>query len=75
SRLSVLQDDIGRDQKKAAAAAKRGGKATTTVVSWRASATDSQNAGIVENLENGVDTLQVSDRTCMGVPCSHPLSK
>ncbi|XP_011040928.1 PREDICTED: ABC transporter F family member 1 [Populus euphratica] len=63
-------------QKKAAAAAKRGGKAAAssskTVAATAAS--DSQNEG-VDKLSNGVGALQVSDRTCTGVLCSHPLSR
>ncbi|CAL5357099.1 unnamed protein product [Camellia sinensis] len=55
-------------QKKAAAAAKRGGKAP-------AAAGASKNAGGVEKLTNEVDALQISDRTCTGVLCSHPLSR
>ncbi|KAF5937690.1 hypothetical protein HYC85_025196 [Camellia sinensis] len=55
-------------QKKAAAAAKRGGKAP-------AAAGASKNAGGVEKLTNDVDALQISDRTCTGVLCSHPLSR
>ncbi|KAI9396978.1 hypothetical protein POPTR_004G214300v4 [Populus trichocarpa] len=63
-------------QKKAAAAAKRGGKAAATS-SKRAAATaasDSQNEG-VDKLSNGAGVLQISDRTCTGVLCSHPLSR
>ncbi|XP_023521496.1 ABC transporter F family member 1-like [Cucurbita pepo subsp. pepo] len=59
-------------QKKAAAAAKRGGKAAAAASSKAASA-DSQNG--VDKLANGVDALQLSDRTCTGVLCSHPLSR
>ncbi|KAJ6904603.1 ABC transporter F family member 1 [Populus alba x Populus x berolinensis] len=60
-------------QKKAAAAAKRGGKAAATS-SKAAAAADSQNGG-VDKLSNGVGALQISDRTCTGVLCSHPLSR
>ncbi|CAN1799982.1 ABC transporter F family member 1 [Linum perenne] len=55
-------------QKKAAAAAKRGGKAA-------ASATSSKNGGAVDKLSNGIGTLEISDRNCTGVLCSHPLSR
>ncbi|XP_058199918.1 ABC transporter F family member 1-like [Rhododendron vialii] len=55
-------------QKKAAAAAKRGGKAVAAAASSKATAT-------VDDVSNGVDALQISDRTCTGVLCSHPLSR
>ncbi|KAL3597837.1 hypothetical protein D5086_009474 [Populus alba] len=63
-------------QKKAAAAAKRGGKAAATSSKTAAAtaASDSQNEG-VDKLSNGVGALQISDRTCTGVLCSHPLSR
>ncbi|GFZ12825.1 ABC transporter family protein [Actinidia rufa] len=61
-------------QKKAAAAAKRGGKAAAVATSSKAAA-DSQNGGVVNSLANGVDSLQISDRNCTGVLCSHPLSR
>ncbi|KAF9684785.1 hypothetical protein SADUNF_Sadunf04G0154300 [Salix dunnii] len=63
-------------QKKAAAAAKRGGKAAATSSKTAAAteASDSQN-GSVDKLSNGVGALQISDRTCTGVLCSHPLSR
>ncbi|KAB5561733.1 hypothetical protein DKX38_006690 [Salix brachista] len=63
-------------QKKAAAAAKRGGKAAATSSKTAAAteASDSQNGG-VDKLSNGVGALQISDRTCTGVLCSHPLSR
>ena len=61
-------------QKKAAAAAKRGGKAAAAATSSKAAA-DSQNGGSVNSLANGVDSLQISDRNCTGVLCSHPLSR
>ncbi|KAL1805376.1 hypothetical protein DCAR_0830976 [Daucus carota subsp. sativus] len=54
-------------QKKAAAAAKRGGKA--------AAATKIASSSSTDNLSNGMDALQISDRTCTGVLCSHPLSR
>nr|XP_023912795.1 ABC transporter F family member 1 [Quercus suber] len=60
-------------QKKAAAAAKRGGKAAATSSKSAAAASDSQNG--VEKLANGVEALLISDRTCTGVLCSHPLSR
>ncbi|XP_077211008.1 ABC transporter F family member 1-like [Tasmannia lanceolata] len=58
--------------KKAAAAAKRGGKSVAAASSKSASS-DSQNG--VESISNGVGALQISDRTCTGVLCSHPLSR
>lgn len=58
-------------QKKAAAAAKRGGKASAAASSK--SASESQNG--VDKLANGVDAIHISDRTCTGVLCSHPLSR
>ncbi|KAG6778283.1 hypothetical protein POTOM_018137 [Populus tomentosa] len=63
-------------QKKAAAAAKRGGKAAASSSKTAAAtaASDSQNEG-VDKLSNGVGALQISDRTCTGVLCSHPLSR
>eukprot|EP00258_Populus_trichocarpa_P019584 XP_006384938.2 ABC transporter F family member 1 [Populus trichocarpa] len=63
-------------QKKAAAAAKRGGKAAATSSKTAAAtaASDSQNEG-VDKLSNGAGVLQISDRTCTGVLCSHPLSR
>ncbi|XAR59710.1 Adenosinetriphosphatase [Bertholletia excelsa] len=60
-------------QKKAAAAAKRGGKAASSKAA--AVLADLKNAGNANNLANGVDALQISDRTCTGVLCSHPLSR
>ncbi|KAM3692694.1 ABC transporter F family member 1 [Castanea sativa] len=60
-------------QKKAAAAAKRGGKAAATSSKSAAAAADSQNGA--EKLANGVEALLISDRTCTGVLCSHPLSR
>ncbi|CAN1238470.1 ABC transporter F family member 1 [Linum grandiflorum] len=55
-------------QKKAAAAAKRGGKAA-------ASAASSKNGSAVDKLSNGIGTMEISDRNCTGVLCSHPLSR
>lgn len=56
-------------QKKAAAAAKRGGKAAAA----SKSAATSSNG--VDSLSSGVESLQISDRTCTGVLCSHPQSR
>ncbi|CAJ1955889.1 unnamed protein product, partial [Sphenostylis stenocarpa] len=56
-------------QKKAAAAAKRGGKA----VAASSKMTSSEKAA--DNLANGIGEIQISDRTCTGVLCSHPLSR
>uniref|UniRef100_A0A2P2KY81 ABC transporter domain-containing protein n=1 Tax=Rhizophora mucronata TaxID=61149 RepID=A0A2P2KY81_RHIMU len=61
-------------QKKAAAAAKRGGKAAAAAASSKASGSDAMN-GRVEKLSSDVAELQISDRTCTGVLCSHPLSR
>ncbi|KAF5744744.1 ABC transporter F family member 1 [Tripterygium wilfordii] len=58
-------------QKKVAAAAKRGGKVAT---SSKAKASDSQNGG-VDKVSNGLAAFHISDRTCTGVLCSHPLSR
>ncbi|KAI4340422.1 hypothetical protein MLD38_025259 [Melastoma candidum] len=64
-------------QKKAAAAAKRGGKAAAAATSSKAAsaAAAGESNGGVESLTNGVDNMQISDRTCTGVLCSHPLSR
>ncbi|XP_075492833.1 ABC transporter F family member 1-like [Primulina tabacum] len=59
-------------QKKAAAAAKRGGKAAAAPSKAAASVDNGSNG---ESLANAVDALQISDRTCTGVICSHPLSR
>ncbi|XP_074366637.1 ABC transporter F family member 1-like [Apium graveolens] len=56
-------------QKKAAAAAKRGGKSVATAVAKIGSSASS------DNLSAGVENLLISDRTCTGVLCSHPLSR
>ena len=56
-------------QKKAAAAAKRGGKAAAAA---KAAASSSNGA---DSLSSGVDALQISDRTCTGILCSHPQSR
>lgn len=58
-------------QKKAAAAAKRGGKAAAT----SKSAAAENGSSKVDSLASGVEELQISDRTCTGVLCSHPLSR
>ncbi|KAL2239404.1 ABC transporter F family member 1 [Sesamum indicum] len=60
-------------QKKAAAAAKRGGKAAAAAASSKAAA--AENGSKVDSLASGVADLQISDRTCTGVLCSHPLSR
>nr|XP_027085319.1 ABC transporter F family member 1-like [Coffea arabica] len=69
-------------QKKAAAAAKRGGKsaaasskAAKEVAAAAAAATTAAENGSADSLANGVGMLQISDRTCTGVLCSHPLSR
>ncbi|XP_077226781.1 ABC transporter F family member 1-like [Tasmannia lanceolata] len=59
--------------KKAAAASKRGGKSAAAASSKSASTSDFQNG--VDKVLNGMGTLQISDRTCTGVLCSHPLSR
>jgi len=53
-------------QKKAAAAAKRGGKVAATAASSKKA---------VDSVANGIGDIQISDRTCTGVLCSHPLSR
>ncbi|KAG4985514.1 hypothetical protein JHK86_033205 [Glycine max] len=55
-------------QKKAAAAAKRGGKAAAAAVMEASSKAANKVA-------NGIADIQISDRTCTGVLCSHPLSR
>lgn len=60
-------------QKKAAAAAKRGGKAAASSASSKAAA--AENGSKADSLASGVADLQISDRTCTGVLCSHPLSR
>lgn len=60
-------------QKKAAAAAKRGGKAAAAAASSKAAET--QNVGGVDKVADGIGAIQISDRTCTGVLCSHPLSR
>ncbi|KAL2536299.1 ABC transporter F family member 1 [Forsythia ovata] len=61
-------------QKKAAAAAKRGGKASGAAASSKVAAA-AENGSKSDNLVSGVGALQISDRTCTGVLCSHPLSR
>lgn len=56
-------------QKKAAAAAKRGGKSAAVAGAKMGSSTST------DNLSAGVENLLISDRTCTGVLCSHPLSR
>jgi ATP-binding cassette subfamily F protein 2 len=70
-RLRMVSDASKKKaaQKKAAAAAKRGGKAVAAASSKSVAASDSQK------LENGIAALQISDRNCTGVLCSHPLSR
>ncbi|GLU02536.1 hypothetical protein SLE2022_197830 [Rubroshorea leprosula] len=64
-------------QKKAAAAAKRGGKAVAaaSAASSKAAAASADSQNGVDKLSDGVGSLQISDRTCTGVLCSHPLSR
>ncbi|XP_019177690.1 PREDICTED: ABC transporter F family member 1 [Ipomoea nil] len=62
-------------QKKAAAAAKRGRKAAAAAASSKAAAASAAENSSVDNLANGVGELLISDRTCTGVLCSHPLSR
>ncbi|WJX69499.1 ATP-binding cassette sub- F member 1, variant 2 [Trifolium repens] len=57
-------------QKKAAAAAKRGGKVPSSAASSKIA---SEKA--VDSVANGIGDIQISDRTCTGVLCSHPLSR
>ncbi|KAK9676598.1 hypothetical protein RND81_11G088000 [Saponaria officinalis] len=58
-------------QKKAAAAAKRGNKAAAAAASSKAAAIGQG----VDKLADEVDELLISDRTCTGILCSHPLSR
>lgn len=63
-------------QKKAAAAAKRGGKSKAAAMKAAAAVTASPaESNSVDELTNGVGEIQLSDRTCTGVLCSHPLSR
>ncbi|KAI5389028.1 ATP-binding cassette sub- F member 1, variant 2 [Lathyrus oleraceus] len=52
-------------QKKAAAAAKRGGKAAVAAASSKAA----------DKVADKIADIRISDRTCTGVLCSHPLSR
>jgi ATP-binding cassette subfamily F protein 2 len=52
-------------QKKAAAAAKRGGKAAVAAASSKAA----------DKVADKIADMRISDRTCTGVLCSHPLSR
>ncbi|PHT35189.1 hypothetical protein CQW23_26989 [Capsicum baccatum] len=61
-------------QKKAAAAARRGGKGAATSKAAAAKGAAAESNG-VDSLANGVGDLKISDRTCTGVLCSHPLSR
>ncbi|XP_004251111.1 ABC transporter F family member 1 [Solanum lycopersicum] len=62
-------------QKKAAAAARRGGKGAAAPKSAATASKSAVESNGVDNLTNGVGDLQISDRTCTGVLCSHPLSR
>ncbi|XWS74342.1 hypothetical protein CRYUN_Cryun02cG0206500 [Craigia yunnanensis] len=62
-------------QKKAAAAAKRGGKAIAVAASSKAAAATGAGKNGVDKVSEAVSALQISDRTCTGVFCSHPLSR
>jgi len=50
-------------QKKAAAAAKRGGKAAAA------------SSKAADKVADKISDIKISDRTCTGVLCSHPLSR
>ncbi|XP_057456096.1 ABC transporter F family member 1-like isoform X1 [Lotus japonicus] len=56
-------------QKKVAAAAKRGGKAAAAAVARAVS------AKAADKVADAVADIHISDRTCTGVLCSHPLSR
>ncbi|XP_055833039.1 ABC transporter F family member 1 [Solanum dulcamara] len=62
-------------QKKAAAAARRGGKGAAASKSAATASKSAVDTNGVDNLTNGVGDLQISDRNCTGVLCSHPLSR
>ncbi|XWS29013.1 hypothetical protein CRYUN_Cryun25bG0120300 [Craigia yunnanensis] len=62
-------------QKKAAAAAKRGGKAAAAAASSKAATTAAAAGDGVDKVTDAVNELLISDRTCTGVLCSHPLSR
>ncbi|KAH1218961.1 ABC transporter F family member 1 [Glycine max] len=68
-RLKMVSDASKKKaaQKKAAAAAKRGGKAAAAAASSKTTSS--------EKLADGIRDIQISDRTCTGVLCSHPLSR
>ena len=72
-RLKMVSDASKKKaaQKKAAAAAKRGGKAAAAAASSKAAAAEKA----ADKLANGIGEIQISDRTCTGVLCSHPLSR
>lgn len=72
-RLKMVSDASKKKAaaKKAAAAAKRGGKAA-------AAASSKTAAAAAADVQNGVEKMadmKISDRTCTGVLCSHPLSR
>ncbi|KAG6627675.1 hypothetical protein CIPAW_15G145800 [Carya illinoinensis] len=70
-RLTMVSD---ASKKKAVVAAKRGGKAAAaSSKSAAVVSSDSQNGA--EKLANGFDAFAISDRTCTGMLCSHPLSR
>lgn len=60
--------------KKAAAAAKRGSKSAAAAVAASSKVDESQN-GNADKVANDMAGLQISDRTCTGVLCSHPMSR
>ncbi|CAL1386990.1 unnamed protein product [Linum trigynum] len=62
-------------QKKAAAAAKRGGKAAAAASASTKAGDSSQNGSAVDKLSSGIGAIEISDRNCTGVLCSHPLSR
>lgn len=61
-------------QKKAAAAAKRGGKAAAAAAA-SSKAAALQNGSAADKAASEMAAMQISDRTCTGVLCSHPLSR
>ncbi|XVF05734.1 hypothetical protein REPUB_Repub05bG0197800 [Reevesia pubescens] len=62
-------------QKKAAAAAKRGGKAAAASSAAASSKAAAAAENGVDKVSDGISALQISDRNCTGVLCSHPLSR
>lgn len=60
-------------QKKAAAAAKRGGKAAAAAAASKAASLS--NGTSVDKAAEEIGNMLISDRTCTGVLCSHPLSR